>query len=289
MTQNNNLSVLPWYTSINEQNHKKKYAFGAVYALYAQKDFLLPFQIMRPTRSNNVTSIKAYKKSGSLIGDITEKMKNSGLTIVKFPQYGYDVICFPANLPLSADLREGQLYLVLSDGVQTWYSDILTLVTIVDPYLKIEWWDVENLVFDSGIIVYQNIGFKNRVYLNTELGKPEYTFEEEGSNRDGFFFPEKQVSEKTYKFNFLSSEYLLDAIRFIRMSDYKIITDKYGRVYSADTFLITPKWETQGDLASVESEFQTNTAVKKIGKGFYNQNSGDFNKDFNNDYKTTNN
>lgn len=285
MTQNNNLSVLPWYTSIEEQNHRKSYAYGKVYPLYAQKDILLPFQIMRPTRAAAITSVKIHKKkSGTLIADITQKMLDAGLTIVAFPQYGYDVILFPANFPLSAGISEGERYLVMSDGVTTWYSDVLTLVSNISPYLKVEWWDVENLVFDAGIIVYQG-GFKNRMYLSTELGKPEYTFNEEGTDRDGFFFPEKQVSEKTYKFSFLASEFLLDVIRFVRMSDYKVITDKYARVYYADTFLITPKWETQGDLASVETEFQTNTAVKKIGKGIAPNNGGDFNNSFNNDYK----
>ena len=57
MIQNNNISVLPWYTSINEQNHRKSYAYGAIYPLFAPADRLLPFQIIRNTRSNNVTSV----------------------------------------------------------------------------------------------------------------------------------------------------------------------------------------------------------------------------------------
>ena len=56
-------------------------------------------------------------------------------------------------------------------------------------------------------------------------------------------------------------------MRFIRMSDHIRIVDGYGREYLPDTFLITPKWEVQGDLASVEIEFQTATVAKKIGRG----------------------
>ena len=73
-------------------------------------------------------------------------------------------------------------------------------------------------------------------------------------------------------------------MRFIRMADYIHITDKYGMEYDCDTFLITPKWQTQGDLASVEIEFKTNTVVKKIGRGYIISNKGDFNGDFNNDF-----
>ena len=124
------------------------------------------------------------------------------------------------------------------------------------------------------------------MYLCTELGKPEYQFEEEGENRDGYFFPEKQISEKTYRAMCLAPEYLCDVMRFIRMADYVVITDKYGRSYDCDTFLITPKWQTQGDLASVEIEFETATVVKKIGRGYTITNKGDYNNDFNNDFLT---
>ena len=74
-------------------------------------------------------------------------------------------------------------------------------------------------------------------------------------------------------------------MRFIRMSDKVFVTDKYGRQYDCDTFLITPKWQTQGDLASVEIEFDTATVAKKIGQGYITpERKGDYNNDFNNDF-----
>lgn len=284
MTQNNNLSVLPFYTDINQQNHRLSYAFGAIYPLFAPANFLLPFQIMRATRGNAISRVRLYDKNGALVQDITQYMKDVGLQIVRFSNLGYDVIVFPANLPLPINQFDGVYYLTLSDGVQTWYSEMFTVVQDVKPYLKIEWWDAENFVFDSGQIVYQNPAFKNVLYLNTELGKPEYQFNEEVETRDGYFFPEKQISEKTYKCTTLAPEYLCDVMRFIRMADYVRITDKYGRIYNADSFLITPKWQTQGDLASVEIEFETNTVAKKIGRAVIIRNKGDFNVDYNNDF-----
>ena len=284
MTQNNNLSVLPFYTDINQQNHRLSYAFGAIYPLFAPANFLLPFQIMRATRGNAISRVRLYDKNGALVQDITQYMKDVGLQIVRFSNLGYDIIVFPANFPLPTNMFDGVYYLTLSDGVQTWYSEMFTVVQDVKPYLKIEWWDAENFVFDSGQIIYQNPAFKNVLYLNTELGKPEYQFNEEVETRDGYFFPEKQISEKTYKCTTLAPEYLCDVMRFIRMADYVRITDKYGRIYNADSFLITPKWQTQGDLASVEIEFETNTVAKKIGRGLIMQTKGDFNKDFNNDF-----
>lgn len=284
MTQNNNLSVLPFYIDINEQNHRKSYAYGAIYPLFSPANMLLPFQIIRPTRANNITLVALHDKNGNQIALLKQKMDDAGLQIVAFPQYGYDVIVYPANLPLAINQPDGIYYLRISDGVQTWYSEMFTVVQDVSGYLKIDWWDIENLVFDAGQIVYKNPTFKNTLYLCTELGKPDYEFEEDGEERDGYFFPEKQISVKTFKCTILAPEYLCDVMRFIRMADYIHITDKYGREYDCDTFLITPKWQTQGDLASVEIEFKTATVVKKIGRGYLGANIGDFNNDYNNDY-----
>ena len=286
MIQNNNISVLPFYTSIDEQNHRKSYAYGKIYPLFAPADMLLPFQIIRNTRANDVTSVVLYDKTGKQVADITTNMKETGLQIVRFQTLGYDVILYPSILPMPLNQLDGIYYISVSDGVQTWYSEMFTVVQDVSAYLKIQWWDVENLVFDAGQIVYTEPNYKNTLYLCTELGKPEYEFEEDGEERDGYFFPEKQISVKTYKCTILAPEYLCDVMRFIRMADYIHITDKYGREYDCDTFLITPKWETQGDLASVEIEFKTNTVVKKIGRGYILGNKGDFNEDFNTDFNT---
>ena len=284
MTQNNNISVLPWYNTLGEQNHRKSYAYGAIYPLIAPADILLPFQIMRTTRSNGITSVMLLDKAGTTVANITQPMIEAGLQIVRFQTLGYDVILYPATLPMPINMLDGIYYMRLSDGVQTWYSEMFTVVQDVSGYVKVQWWDIENLVFDAGQIVYTNPSYKNTLYLCTELGKPEYEFEEEGQDRDGYFFPEKQISTKKYKCTILAPEYLCDVMRFIRMADYIRVRDKYGNVYNCDTFLITPKWQTQGDLASVEIEFKTDTVVKKIGRGFTSSDNGDFNDDYNNDF-----
>lgn len=286
MIQNNNISVLPWYTSIEQQNHRKSYAYGTIYPLFTPKRTLLPFQIMRNTSSRDITRAQLYDKNGVLFADITTALKETGLQIVPFASLGYDVIVYPSLLPFAIDTPDGIYYARMTDGVNVWYSEMFTIVGDLSGYLKIEWYDVENFVFDAGQIVYQNPKFHNVLYLCTELGKPEYPFEEEGETRDGYFFPEKQISGKTYRCMALAPEYLCDVMRFIRMSDKVFVTDKYGHQYDCDTFLITPKWQTQGDLASVEIEFETATVAKKIGRGYITPGrKGDFNNDFNNDFK----
>ena len=283
MTTNNNLSVLPFYTSIAEQDWRKSYAYGDVYPLFAQAGFFLPFQIIREHRNNTIQEVMLYKKNGSLVGDITTILLEAGLSLNAYATQGYDVILFPAIFP-TIQQEDGQYYMTLSDGVETWYSDVFTVVQDVQAYVKVEWYNDEDIIYDCGRFVYDNPRFHNFLYFATEIGKPEYTFEEEGENRDGFFFPEKQLSEKRYKFTILAPEYLCDTMRIIRMCDHVRITDKYGRHYDCDNFLITPEWQEQGNLAKVEVEFDTDTVIKKIGTGYTVPRGGDFNDDYNDDY-----
>lgn len=401
MIPNNNLSVLPWYGSIAEQNARRWWVYGRTYPLFTPAGFLPPFQLMREhlisytkgaelsagdydrgvltpeghwdsfdhtfgihefddlsgatavyfedipetaplmvmavalnndndvlgtftapgfdengmfsggwvlpegttklwvqdynanypdampalyaatTSTTGIQSFALYTREGQLVGNYDPE--EMGFSVVPFQNLGYDVIVFPGGLPVFTSMAEGQYYGVMSDGTNTWYSEVFTVVADISPYLKIKWWDTENFVMDAGTIVYKNPAFKNVLYLQAEIAKPQYTFEEEGEMRDGYFFPTKQISEKHYRFAFLASEYLLDVMRLIRMADYVEITNS-GKTYSVDTFLITPEWEENGDVASVEAEFDTATVAKKIGLGYIKSLRGDFNDDFNNDF-----
>lgn len=295
MIINNNISVLPFYTNINEQNHRKSYAYGAVYPLFSQAQMLLPFQVIRTHSDLPVTQIFLCQRDGTHILSLFTSMTEAGLQVKSFASLGYDVILYHANFPLSygitpqgnretLTMQDGQYMLEMTDGQHIWYSEIFTVVQDMSSYLKIEWYNDDNLVFDGGQFVFDNPQFHNYLYFATEVGKPEYTFEEEGESRDGFFFPEKQISEKRYRCTILAPEYLCDVMRLIRMCDHVRVTDKYGRIYDCDQFLITPEWQDQGDLASVEIEFETNTVVKKIGSGRFVAQHGDFNEDYNDDY-----
>lgn len=232
---------------------------------------------------NNITAAVLFDgNTDQQIGTYLSAIRG-GTTYKAFTQLGYDVFVFPGLLPIFNAMLDGRYYLRLTIDGQYYYSEIFTVVNYIADYLKITWWDIDDFTMDAGTIVYKNPAFKNILYLCTDIGKPEYTFEEEGEARDGYFFPSKQISEKRYRFNFLASEYLLDVMRFIRMADYAEI-EYHGQRYSLDTFLITPEWESNGDVASVEAVFDTATVAKKIGLGFTKALRGDFNDDFNNDF-----
>ena len=283
MIPNNNFSVLPFYTSLDQQNARKWWMYGRVYPLYCPAKYLLPFQIITPHTNWTVSSIRPVNivnaTTGRTVADITNAIR-AGITKREFATLGYDVWVFPGQSTVINSLPNGRYYLEVVFSY-TFYSEIFTVVNDIEPYLKISWWDVDDFTMDAGTIVYTNPAFKNVLYLQSDLAKPEYSFEEEGETRDGYFFPTKQISEKRYRFNFLASEYLLDVMRFIRMADFAEI-EYHGQTYSLDTFLITPEWEDNGDVAAVEAVFDTATVAKKIGLGYIKAQRGDFNDDYNN-------
>ena len=121
--------------------------------------------------------------------------------------------------------------------------------------------------------------------MPTQVGKPEYDFEVESTDRMGYNFIESQVSKNLYKFVFLAPEYLCDALRIVRLCENKKITSKL-QTYDLTTFNMEPEWEDQGDLASVECELETDTVIANIGCYTPELAGGDFKRDFNNDFKT---
>ena len=293
MNQNNNLSVLPFYGSLDEQNHRRSYAYGETYPLYVPLGAVPVFQIIRRHTGASVSGVVMYAFDGTQVGDIRSALVAAGLTVQQYEDDGYDIVIYGNITQQNITTAEGRYYLkvTMSDG-DVYYSDVFTVTALTDGMLSIVWFDIQDLVMDGCRIAYTNeygaIIYRNVLWLNTQLGKPDYVFSEEGENRDGYFFAEKMISEKTYRCNILASEYLCDVMRFIRLSDVVRIVDGFGNTYRADTFLITPKWQDQGDLASVDIEFTCDTVAKKIAHGFVIGEGGDYNDDYNDDYDISN-
>lgn len=280
---NNNISPLPFYDNIALQNHRKDYAYGQVYPLITYKNMLLPFQVIL-ANGTAIEYVRLYSFNTGKYVDISSNMKENGLTIKSHS--GFKLLKYPGNLPIINIKHEGQYYLAISiTGFGVIYSDIFTACNRVDDYLLIEYYNSYNFELKNGIIDFSD-NFKFRCYLNTQIGKPEYDFEEEATDRMGYTFIESQVSKKIYKFTFLAPEYLCDALRIVRLCENKQITSKL-QTYDLTTFNMEPDWEDQGDLASVECEFETDTVIANIGGYTSEPIGGDFNRDFNKDYKTS--
>ena len=145
--------------------------------------------------------------------------------------------------------------------------------------LELQYWNDEPIVYKNGHLRYQD--FMHVFYFPTQLGKPEYPFQEDVQERDGHVFPIQQISMKKYKFELLVPEFVLDALRLVRLHNFKQV--RYlGITYNLEEFIMTPQWQEVGDIAAVECEFMTDTVVIKTGQAVYK--GGDFNNDYNEDF-----
>lgn len=277
---NNNISPLPFYDDISLQNHRKDYAFGQIYPLVIYRNMLLPFQFC-VSAGSSINQAYLYSADGKYIADILSNLKENGLVVKSYT--GFKLVKYPGTLPVNSIKHEGQYYIRLRlNSGKYFYSDIFTVYNRVDDYLELEYTNSYNFELKNGIIDFSD-NFKFKCYLPAQIGKPEYDFEEEATERMGYSFIESQVSKKLYKFIFLAPEYLCDALRIVRLCNNRQITSK-GHVYDLTTFNMKPEWEDQGDLAAVECEFETDTVISNIGGYEPELLGGDFNNDYNNDF-----
>lgn len=283
---NNNISPLPFYDDIGLQNHRKDYAFGQVYPLIVHRNIILPFQVII---SDNIAHIQdiyltAFDNSSNI--SIFRSLQENGFTFINYE--GFTLIKYPGELPILELEQEGQYYIrimyshKITGATKFLFSDVFTSVNRIDDYLLIEYRNSYNFELKNGLIDFSE-GFRFKCYLNTQIGKPDYVFEEEATERVGYQFIESQVSKKVYKFTFLAPEYLCDALRLVRLCENKRIVSK-GQEYDLTTFNMEPEWQDQGDLAAVECEFETDTVIANIGGYEPVPLGGDYNTDFNTDF-----
>lgn len=280
------LSPLKFYDNVKKQNHRKSYAFGNISPLIAYSNTLLPFQFVCNTNPKNITAAYLYNVDTDTrvepVTNLINELKGAGLVLYKTDKYS--IVQFPGIYPLPNVKLEGLYYLAIMASTGEWYySEVFCCTNYIGDCLKIEYWNPEaDFVLKNGLITFAN-NFKFKLYLKTELGKPEYEFEEEATERLGYSFIESQVSKKIYKFTVLVPEYLCDAMRIIRLCSNKVLTC-LDETYDMLSFNMDVEWQDQGDTASAECEFEVDNVIVNLG-GYKHENlGGDYDNDFNNDF-----
>ncbi len=287
------LSPLKFYDNFNKQNRYRSFAYGHVAPLITNPNVVTPFCFCIGLKEqgelyeiHEMTLYDANTNRPIPISGLTERFEDAGLVLEEIN--GYIIIWFRGIFPLDGVIDyEGQYFLAIPIHGEIYYSEVFCYTNDASDCLKIEYWNPEGNLYVGGKypIFPSEKAFHYILLLKSELGKPEYSFEEEATKRLGYSFIESQVSKKTYKFNTVIPEYLCDAMRIIRLCSQKKITCK-GETYDAITFNMEVDWQEQGDLASVTCEFDVDNVVTNFG-GFKHENTGgDFNNDYNNDYDT---
>lgn len=262
MNKNSNLSSLPFFSRLEEQTSKRSYANGQNFPIIAPKDVLLPFQIVLPPYGVVLDDITVHAVSSD--GSVRVRLDLPNLTLMNYEEY--QVLVYPASTKIVTDFSSvlqynGRMYIEVDNEGEIYYSELIEVVTSVKGMTAIRWKSFSDVIYKNGRIVYEGVDYTNVFYTDKEIGRPTYNFSDDGEERDGFYFPTKQVSEKSYHLSFLATEPICDALRVASLSDLVFITDKDGRLYECDTFLSTPSWQEGGLIASVECEFQTDTMV----------------------------
>lgn len=276
------ISPLKFYDDLHKQNRYRSFAYGHVAPLITNPNVVSPFQLIVSGDVSEVY-VRSADTNKRVTGNVVERFKDAGLRNVS-KNDDYNILLFLGIFPLSGVIDyEGQYWLEIHSG-GWYYSEVFCFDNNIDDCLKVEYWNPEgDFALKNGIIVLGSENFHFILLLKSELGKPEYSFEEEATKRLGYSFIESQVSKKTYKFNTVIPEYLCDAMRIIRLCSQKKITCK-GETYDAITFNMEVDWQEQGDLASVTCEFDVDNIITNLG-GFKHENlGGDLNNDYNNDY-----
>lgn len=275
------LSPLKIYDSLSKQNHRKSYAYGNVSPLVMKLGVIDAFQfcLYKDDRyfDDYVTDIYLVDaKTDRTVLDITSYMEENGFTVQNIN--GIYVATYPGVKPIPSITQEGEYYLRLDGNLGVEYvSEVFSFSNNLDGYLELKYSNDETFSIKDGIVDLQGIEFIIRV--KTEVGKPEYKFEEEATKRLGYAFIESQVSSKIYKFNAIMPEYLCDALRLVKLCNKRKVISGEDE-FEPITFDMSVEWQEQGDLASVTCEFQTDNVIVRLGNPKYELSRGDFNNDF---------
>ena len=259
-----NITPLRFYESIEEQNHRREWAERIV-PLIVQNGFIPPFQFVKPKTGGAVTEMQLVFFPTPVQQNILTDMNNTGLTVEQFPDF--DIVQYLGTVGFSSSqsFDDRAYYLKMKIDNKYYYSEVFTMCSDVSRFIRIEYWHNENFTFGNGLIQYE-YPYKSRIYIDSDIAKPSYQYEERVSRRQGRNYPREQVSYKLHRFEFLTAEYIIEAIRSIRLHD-NVEIYYAGQTYEVDEFLMeSPEW-VDGNIAQVICEFQTDTVLVKAGRG----------------------
>lgn len=261
---------LRFYEKLEHQNRFKKGGDENNFDLICPTTRILPFQIKRAAGVTPISSIKLTDPTGVLpqVELISYFIVNE---IQSFALATVDYLVHFGRLDLSGyTVPEGKFYLEVTDGIDIWYSEVITFKTF-DPdtladcvYTKIEYWDICNV--DE--ILYKTLAlgsfqYKNVLYLDVDIGKPEYAYEEEGTiDGEGTFQPDFLRVRKNYLLQSVLPEFMTDAVSIIPLhlsleGKVEVYTHR-GYTGEVETMTVTPNWQgTLGTWSITDINFNT--------------------------------
>lgn len=265
MEVHNNFSPLAFRKKEYKATYEKWYAFGKNYAIPASANTLTPFQFTElniPVFDPDTIEVEA-------VNEETGKATKTGVYVSfdVMPEHGGVLYVSPGKNSFREALPQGTYRARFSIGDEVYISTPFCVIPGIETsskYLLIEYWNDEKIAYPGGFITTgANNDFRYQMYVPATICKPKYEFEEELTKRAGYKFLELQTSTKVYAFTFVAPEFICDAMRLIRLSDYIRISHD-GEYYNALNFEFDVDWQEQLYLAAVDCQFETDSIIQKL-------------------------
>ena len=265
MEVHNNFSPLAFRRKESKATYEKWYAFGKNYAIPASANTLTPFQFTEL----NIPVFDPDTIEVEVINEETGEPKKTGVYVSfdVMPEHGGVLYVSPGKNSFREALPQGTYRARFSIGDEVYISTPFCVIPGIETsskYLLIEYWNDEKIAYPGGFITTGvNNDFRYQMYVPATICKPKYEFEEELTKRAGYKFLELQTSTKVYAFTFVAPEFICDAMRLIRLSDYIRISHD-GEYYNALNFEFDVDWQEQLYLAAVDCQFETDSIIQKL-------------------------
>lgn len=262
----NNFSPLAFREKSQKATYKKWYAYGKEFALPFSTTELPPFQFtVANLPSFDPTTVEVF-----LVNEATGVRTETGIKIKVDTMNEHNSVLYvsPGSNVYAKSMEPGvyRAEFAIPEG-ETYVSTPICVTEGIETntnFVKLEYWNDEKLAYPNGFVTTgTDNDFKFQMYIPTTFFKPKYEFEEEITKRAGYKFLELQTCNKVFGFNFLAPEYICDALRLVRLSDYIRFTHD-GEYYNALNFEYTPDWQDNGYLAAIECQFETDTIIQKL-------------------------
>ena len=265
MEVHNNFSPLAFRKKESKATYEKWYAFGKNYAIPASANTLIPFQFT----DVNVGEVQTDSIEVVAVNQETGEGIKTGVYVSRddMPEHGSVLYVSPGKNSFREALPQGTYRARFSIGDEVYISTPFCVIPGIETsskYLLIEYWNDEKIAYPGGFITTgANNDFRYQMYVPATICKPKYEFEEELTKRAGYKFLELQTSTKVYAFTFVAPEFICDAMRLIRLSDYIRISHD-GEYYNALNFEFDVDWQEQLYLAAVDCQFETDSIIQKL-------------------------
>lgn len=262
----NNFSPLAFRAKSMKATYKKWYAYGKEFALPFSTTELPPFQFtVANLPTFDPTTVEVF-----LVNEATGMRGATGIKIKVDTMDGHNSVLYvsPGSNVYAKPIEPGVYRAEFAvPGGETYVSTPICVTAGIETntnFVKLEYWNDEKLAYPNGFVTTgTDNDFRFQMYIPTTFFKPKYEFEEEITKRAGYKFLELQTCNKVFGFNFLAPEYICDALRLVRLSDYIRFTHD-GEYYNALNFEYNPDWQDNGYLAAIECQFETDTIIQKL-------------------------